>query len=142
MMTAAATAALVVVVVAAAALAAAVAQDEWTPQLPASHEATSAAAMGSDETAPHGRTVSHWQGRGLLAVIVPDFTLEYSGIFDISREKSGISRENPDNSRENPDKNTDFCFFLLQTDPMRHSSLCTFLFIYRIFPSREGTRGT
>ena len=73
-MTAAAAVALVVLAVAAtdlAAAATAAAQDEWTQQLPASHEATetAAVAMGSDDTAPHGLTVSHWQGPGLLAAV-------------------------------------------------------------------------
>ena len=39
------------------------------PRLPASPEAMEAAAMGSDDTAPHGLTVSHWQGPGLLAAV-------------------------------------------------------------------------
>ena len=70
MMTAAATAALMPSVSTAAALAAAMAaQDEWTPQLPASPEATAAAALGPDDTAPLGLTVSHWQGRVLLAAV-------------------------------------------------------------------------
>ena len=67
LMTAVATAALAALASASTALTAA--QDEWTPQLPASPEATAAAAMGSDETAPHGLTVSNWQGRVLLAAV-------------------------------------------------------------------------
>ena len=67
LMTAVATAALAALASASTALTAA--QDEWTPQLPASPEATAAAAMGSDDTAPHGLTVAHWQRSGLLAAV-------------------------------------------------------------------------